>query len=149
MTRAFRTKLLTSLLIAGLAPLRVHAQDETFSFEQTGDGEILITLQGQVPYCAYNLGAFVGTPTIAVTDSSVAVSSNIVEGECNPPPVVPPPQPFTLTVSAGLLSDGRYSVDWTYYDVSSPAFLPPQVFHSYFILNGGGLVVFANGFEGK
>ena len=123
------------------------ANEETFSYLQTPTGNVLITLAGIVPFCDYMLGGFVGDPAVSLESSQIAVSSDIVEGECNPPPVTPPPAPYRLTVDAGTLVDGTYSVAWSFVDTSPNHFLPPQTFRSSFTLIGGSLVVFRNGFE--
>jgi hypothetical protein len=145
-----RFPVLAVSLIAACCYLKTgEAGDETLSFNQSASGNILITLQGQIPFCDFMLGAFVGDPTVSTpTSNQIVVSSAIIEGECNPPPVPPPPQPYAFTIDAGIFSDGTYSVTWTFDDISTPAFLPPQNFMSSFVLIDGGLVIFRDGFEG-
>ena len=125
------------------------ANEETFSYAQTPSGNVLVTLNGIIPFCDDLLGGFVGSPTRSVVSYQVSFSSAIVEGECNPPPVIPPPQPYSLTIDAGTLADGTYSVTWSFVDASPGQFLPPQNFLSSFTVAEGSLIIFRDGFEAR
>jgi hypothetical protein len=100
-------------LVAGTA----LANDETLSFAKATDGSILITLSGVIPYCdALMGGGFQGSPQFTINGNQIGITSTVLLGECPaPPPGFPPPAstPYSLTISAGQLPNGTYTVTWS------------------------------------
>lgn len=125
------------------------ADDEVITFSQVEDGSIWARMDGIALYCEFSLGGFIGDPVAAFTSDAVIIDSHILEGECNPPPIRPPPTPFSLTVRIGWLQDGEYSVDWVYLDdvVANSHPLPPQNHYASFTIESRDLVIFKGTFE--
>ena len=105
--------------------LSVEGANEYISFEQSGSGDALATIHGDIPFCDAIIGyGFVGSPEVSSTQEGFAIASVAVPGECNPsPPPYPPPVPYQMTVDLGVLADGQYSVTWTY--TLPPPYLNP------------------------
>lgn len=104
-------------------PQRCGAANEYISFSQSPSSDVLVTVQGEIPFCDGYIGwGFIGEPQANLTFGSIAISSVAAGGECDPiPPPYPPPVPYHLTADLGVLANGKYLVTWTY------SFPPPIV----------------------
>ena len=105
-------------LFAGTA----FANNETLSFAKGSDGSILITLSGVIPYCdALMGGGFQGSPQLTINGNQISITSTVLSGEC-PPPLPgftpPAPTPYSLTISAGQLPNGTYTVTWSLFNTN-------------------------------
>jgi len=107
------------------------ASGEQITVTQASDNGILVTLSGYLGYCDFS---FNGLPTSSVAGSSITITSNLLIGECPPPPLgfVPPsPAPYSFTVNLGKLPDRSFSVTWSFV----PALA--QSHQTFFLLQAG------------
>lgn len=115
--RFMNYSLFVLMLICCMAPDKAVAAEEQLAFGQAADGSVIVTLSGNIRFCDPLLGGFKGEPTASVTGTNINVVSNIVPGECGPPPpdfVPPPPVPYSISVNVGQLADGLYSAKWAF-----------------------------------
>jgi len=145
-TSRFTLGILTSvLLIASINP--VLARNEYLTSSQASDGSVLVTLNGVIYFCdPVSLEAFIGPPTFTLESSAVVVHSDIAPGECSPPGYpLPPPQPYAVTINAGKVQDGVYTVSWDFFEFQSGLLF--QTFTSSFAQVEGLLPLFSSDFE--
>ncbi len=132
--RFFTKPLLAAPLFAvALISSLACASGEQITVTQASDRSILVTLSGYLGYCDFS---FNGLPTSSVTRSSITITSNLLIGECPPPPprfVPPSPTPYSFTVDLGKLPDGSFSVTWSFV----PALTQPL--QTFFLLQAGVL----------
>jgi len=134
-------------LICCALPQGCIAAEEYLSFGQSGQGDALATITGEVLFCDPLIGyGFIGNPTVSTTFEGFAIESVAAGGECNPPPPpYPPPVPYSLTVDLGILANGQYSVAWTY---MLPPFLNPvMTAQAVLWVEGGEVAIFRGPFE--
>ena len=105
-------------LVAGTA----FANNETLSFAKGSDGSTLITLSGVIPYCdALIGGGFQNSPQLTINGNQITITSTVLSGECPPPPpgsTPPADTPYSLTISAGQLPNGIYTVTWSLFNTN-------------------------------
>jgi hypothetical protein len=131
-------KLVQTFVIAALLVCSsALARNEMLTVTKSNPTGISVSVSGNIAYCDAQLGSIVGSPVLNIVGTTVNVQSTITVGECAPPPpgfVPPPPVPYSITVPLGNLSDGTYSVHWSFVGGI------PQTFSTTFIVVHGELV---------
>lgn len=138
-SRRYRTTALAGFIVIAFAATS-FGRNEQLSFSQSGSGNVIVRLSGQIFYCDGEPGAFVGLPTVSISGNTFTISSTIIVPDCPAPPpgfVPPPPTPYTIDVDLGQLADGTYHVLWGFNISNTP--VPFRRFSSSFTLTDGSL----------
>ena len=145
MRRTSSAKALAAFFLTSVSTC--NGANEFISFGQSASGDALAIIQGVVPFCDPIMGyGFIGLPDVTLTQAGIAIESVAAGGECNPPPApYPPPVPYQMTAGLGILTDGQYSVTWTY---TLPPILNPVITaHAVLSVEKGEVAIFWNSFE--
>jgi hypothetical protein len=114
----------TILILASLVlPVRALAANERVTFQKDTDGSIIATVSGLRPPCSFE---FLQS-SVAVAGFSVSIVTDTAEALCPVPFPPSPPSPYSFSVNLGRLSDGTYSVGWSFrapFLVGSPPIQP-------------------------
>jgi hypothetical protein len=143
--RTFYGLILTGASLA--LPLSCLAASEYISFHQSPSGNALASIHGDVLYCDGTIGwGFIGNPQVISSQTSIAIGSVAAGGDCAPSnPPYPPPTPYQVAADLGMLSDGHYSVIWTY--TLPPIVEPVMTASATLWVEGGEVEIFRGSFE--
>jgi len=97
-----------SIPAAGVAHVVIPGSSVALLLHQNSSGQLIATVQGQIPPCG--LVPTHADPTFTIADKVITVTQPLIAADCTNPP--PPDENYIATVNFGRLFDGTYTVNW-------------------------------------